>query len=574
MSELDLSPLREALLELAPQGRTALLPALHVVQNKYGYIPEAAAAEISQRLGVPLADIHGVIEFYAMFYSQPTARKIVRVCTDPACALAGSDALLASACRTLGVELDQSTADQGYLVERAPCLGLCEHAPALSMGDHAFGRVTPDQLDTLFATAGDQAAGTGSILGGDLRLLTANCGKNRPATLEEYLAGGGYVGLRRALGITPSAVIQEVTASGLVGRGGAAFPTGLKLQGAADATGQPKYAVCNADESEPGTFKDRVLLEEDPQRVLEGLLIAAYAAGAEKAYIYIRGEYSYAFQVVSQAVQDATQAGYIGENILGSGFTCQVELRLGAGAYICGEETALFESIEGRRGFPRLKPPFPTTHGLFGQPTVINNVETLCNLPYILEHGADAYRTIGTAKSPGPKLFCLSGDVARPGLYEVPFGVTLRHLLYDLAGGLLPGRSLQTILFGGAAGAFATPDQLDVPLTFEDLRQAGLPLGSGVVMVFDDRRDLRDVLKRLGRFFAHESCGKCYPCQIGTQRQYEILARIASGGALPGDTLRLQDVGWTMMDASICGLGQTAAAATLSAMRLWPELFQ
>jgi NADH-quinone oxidoreductase subunit F len=229
--------------------------------------------------------------------------------------------------------------------------------------------------------------------------------------------------------------------------------------------------------------------------------------------------------------------------------------------------------MEGKRGFPRIKPPFPTTHGLFGKPTAINNVETLCNVPYILERGAAAYRRIGTEKSPGPKLFCVSGDVALPGLYEVPFGVTIRHLVYDLAGGVRGGRALQTILFGGAAGAFATPDQLDVRMSFEDLRAAGLPLGSGVVMVFDESRDLGDVLMRLGHFFADESCGKCYPCQLGTQRQYEILSRLAAGKLLPGDAERLADVGWTMTDASLCGLGQTAATAVLSAMKLWPHLF-
>jgi NADH-quinone oxidoreductase subunit F len=358
-----------------------------------------------------------------------------------------------------------------------------------------------------------------------------------------------------------------------VGRGGAAFPTGTKWEGARAAPGQPKFVVCNADESEPGTFKDRVLLEDDPHRTLEGLLIAAYAIGASRGYVYIRGEYPRAYRVMQAAVDEARAAGYLGAAGPGSGLACEVELRLGAGAYICGEETALFESIEGKRGFPRVKPPFPTTHGLFGCPTAINNVETLCNVPLILAHGAAAYRQTGTQRSPGPKLFCVSGDVARPGLYEVPFGVTLRHLLFDLAGGVVGGRRLQAVLFGGAAGAFATERDLDVALTFEDLRAAGLPLGSGVIMVFDETRDLRDVLRRLARFFAHESCGKCYPCQIGTQRQLEILERLAAGRLLPGDRERLSDVGWTMTDASLCGLGQTAASAVLSALQRWPELF-
>jgi NADH-quinone oxidoreductase subunit F len=331
--------------------------------------------------------------------------------------------------------------------------------------------------------------------------------------------------------------------------------------------------VCNADESEPGTFKDRVLLLDDPHTLIEGMLITGYAIGAEQGYIYLRGEYPYIMPILDEALAEARTAGLLGRSLLGSGFTFDIEVRLGAGAYICGEETALFESIEGKRGFPRVKPPFPTTYGLFGKPTVINNVETLFNVPLIIQRGASEYRAIGTQKSPGSKLFCLSGDVLRPGVYEIPFGVTLRELL-EMAGGMAGDRSLKAVLFGGAAGSFATAEHLDVRLTFEDLRDAGLPLGSGVVMVFDESRDLRDVLSRLGHFFAHESCGKCYPCQLGTQRQKEILDRVAEGKSLPGDVERLQDVGWTMIDASLCGLGQTAATAVLSAMKLWPELFE
>jgi len=391
--------------------------------------------------------------------------------------------------------------------------------------------------------------------------------------LQSFRANGGYQGLQKALEMPPAEVISEVKISGLVGRGGAAFPTGVKWEGATHAPGETRYVVCNADESEPGTFKDRVLMEGDPHSLLEGLAIAAYAVGAPKGYIFIRGEYPSAYRAVETAIEQAHQAGLLGQNILGKGFDFEIELRLGAGAYICGEETALFEAIEGKRGFPRLKPPFPTTHGLFGQPTVINNVETLCNVPWIIRDGAAAYRQFGTQNSPGTKLFCLSGDVVNPGVYEIPFGVSLKDLIYDLAGGIRGGAPLQAVLLGGAAGSFATPDQLDVPLTFEDLRASGLPLGSGVVMVFDQRRDLRDVLMRLGRFFAHESCGKCYPCQLGTQRQYEILQRVAAGSPLPADIQRLTDVGWTMTDSSICGLGQTAASAVLSAIKLWPEIF-
>ncbi len=516
-------------------------------------------------LGVPLADIGGVIDFYSMLYREPVGEAVIQVCTDPACALAGGEQTLA--------ELRQrfSSPETPHLtVERAPCLGLCTHAPAVLWGETALGEVFPGQGAKLnpseFSHPQNQVFGS-------VRRLTASCGKGRPTSLDEYLRQGGYAGLRAALSLTPQAVIQRVQDAGLVGRGGAAFPTGVKWAGAAAATGDQKYIVCNADESEPGTFKDRILLEDDPQRILEGMLIAGYAIGAQRGYIYIRGEYPYAYQVVSEAIHEARQAGYLGNDLLGSHYNFDVELRRGAGAYICGEESALFESIEGKRGFPRVKPPFPTTHGLFGKPTAINNVETLCNVPMILAQGSAAYREVGTAKSPGSKLFCVSGDVEQPGLYEVPFGVTLGELIGSEAGGVKGGQPLQAVLLGGAAGAFATPGHLEIPLTFEDLREAGLPLGSGVVMVFNQDRDLRDVLLRLGRFFAHESCGKCYPCQLGTQRQYEILKRGAAGKSLPGDVERLADVGWTMTDASLCGLGQTAASAVLSALKNWPDLF-
>jgi NADH-quinone oxidoreductase subunit F len=550
MSEFDLALLQEILNPYAPLGRSGLLPALYAAQKHYGWLPQEVAAEVGKALKVPLADVHGVIEFYSLFYNEPVGEKIIRVCTDPACALKGADDLLDHLCSHHGIEPGQTTPDAARTIERSPCLGLCEQAPAVLFDDEAETNIN-------MQTGTYELGRPRSLVYGSLRLLTQNCG-NETIGLESY---GEYGALENAQKMPPADVIAEIKASGLVGRGGAAFPTGIKWEGAADAPADEKYVICNADESEPGTFKDRILLLDDPHSTIEGMCIAAHAIGASRGYIYLRGEYPYILPVLENALAEAREAG-----ILGGAF--DIEIRLGAGAYICGEETALFESIEGRRGFPRVKPPFPTTYGLFGKPTVINNVETLCNVPLIIKMGAAGYRKIGTEKSPGPKLFCVSGDVVKPGLYEVPFGVTLRELL-EMAG----CDTFQAVLFGGAAGAFATPEHLDVKLTFEDLRAAGLPLGSGVVMVFDKSRDLRDVLVRLGRFFAHESCGKCYPCQLGTQRQMEILDRIAADKSLPGDVERLQDVGWTMTDASLCGLGQTAASATLSAMKLWPGMF-
>jgi NADH-quinone oxidoreductase subunit F len=565
MFEIDLAPLIPAIESYIPLGRSGLLPALHAAQKLYGWISEPVATEISKSLRVPLADVHGVIEFYSLFYNEPVGKRIIRVCTDQACALKGGDSVLHHLCAHHGLEPGQTTPDLSLTVESSPCLGLCEQAPAALVNNEAETNIDL-QKDSY------ELGRPKSIVGGSIRLLTANCGEGT-TSLAQY---GKYPAFTKALGMNPEEIVNEIKASGLVGRGGAAFPTGIKWEGAAKAPSSEKYVICNADESEPGTFKDRILLIDDPHRTIEGMLIAGYAIGAKKGYIYIRAEYPYILPVLENALNEAREANLLRENILGSGFSFDVEIRVGAGAYICGEETALFESIEGKRGFPRVKPPFPTTHGVFGKPTVINNVETLCNVPLIIAQGAAEYRKIGTEKSPGPKLFCVSGDVPKPGLYEVPFGVTLRELL-ELAGGVGTSdemdKPMQAVLFGGAAGAFATSEHLDVKMTFEDLRAAGLPLGSGVVMVFDETRDMRDVLKRLGHFFSHESCGKCYPCQMGTQRQMEILDRIAIGKVIAGDLIRLQDIGWTMTDASLCGLGQTAATAVLSAIKLWPEMF-
>jgi NADH-quinone oxidoreductase subunit F len=330
----------------------------------------------------------------------------------------------------------------------------------------------------------------------------------------------------------------------------------------------PHYLICNADESEPGTFKDRILMEEDPFALLEAMTIAGFATGCQQGYLYIRGEYPHAKERLAGAITQARARGFLGENVMGHGFRFDIELRRGAGAYICGEETALMNSIEGYRGEPRNKPPFPVQVGLFGKPTVINNVETLVNVLDIVLHGGLAFAASGTPGSTGPKLFCMSGCVTRPGLYEVPFGVTLRELL-ALAGGVRDGGSLQAVLLGGAAGSFVTPDQLDTPLTFEGTRAIGASLGSGVVMVFDDAVDPKAIVLRIAAFFRDESCGQCVPCRVGTVRQEEQLQRLLTGytlSTLPEELALRADIGQVMRDASICGLGQTAASAIESAL--------
>jgi NADH-quinone oxidoreductase subunit F len=363
-------------------------------------------------------------------------------------------------------------------------------------------------------------------------------------------------------------VLREVLDSKLMGRGGAAFPTGRKWEAVARHPRRPHYLICNADESEPGTFKDRVVLEGDPFSLIEAMTIAAYATACRYGYIYLRGEYPVSLRRLENAVAQARDRGFLGADILGRDFTFEIELRKGAGAYICGEETAVFGSIEGYRGEPRNKPPFPVDHGLFGRPTVVNNVETLVNIPPIVLEGGRAFAAIGTERSTGPKLFCVSGAVEDPGTYEVPFGTTLREVL-ELAGGVSPGRTLRAVLLGGAAGSFVTPEQLDLPLTFEDARVAGATLGSGVVVALDETVDLGELLMVIAGFFRDESCGQCVPCRVGTVRQEEALARLTSGrtrGTVQDELALIAEIGQAMRDASICGLGQTASGAIESAI--------
>ncbi len=564
-----MAQLEQVLANYGPRGQTILIEVLHDAQALFdGWLPEPALRRIAAYLHVPLADVYGVTEFYDMFHTEPVGHQLIRVCVDGPCAVRGSDALLAELSDRLGCAPGCTTPDGAVTLEAVRCLGLCDRAPAALLNN---ARHAPATADTLF----DGSPAPAQLrIGGLVKVALTNVGVVDPTSLDDYRAQGGMAALRKVLReMSPSQVIAHMKASKLVGRGGAAFPAGLKWEYAA-RNPRPRYVICNADESEPGAFKDRVLMDGDPFRVIEGLLIACYAVGAEHAFIYVRGEHRLGYERFSQAVEQLDQAGYLCGQSVDGPFACNIEVRRGAGAYVCGEETALMESIEGKRGFPRLRPPYPVEAGLWGHPTVINNVETLAKVPSIIMHGPIWYNALGTSESAGTKLFAVSGSVGRPGVYETPFGMTLRHLIYDLAGGLPEDRTVQGVLTGGAAGTFLTAEHLDVPLTFEDFRKVGGTIGAGTIMVFDDTVDMADVLARIGGFFAHESCGKCYPCQMGTQRQAEILARRARGDRRAGDLLDLQELAATMTDASICGLGQAAATATLSAHTRWPALFK
>jgi NADH-quinone oxidoreductase subunit F len=391
------------------------------------------------------------------------------------------------------------------------------------------------------------------------------------ATLDGYRTTGGYEALTAALGNSPEAVIEAVTDSGLAGRGGAGFPTGVKWRAVADAERAPKSVVCNADEGEPGCFKDRVLMDHDPHAVLEGMLLAGWATGAVLGLIYLRYEYPQTQVILERAIAEAERAGLLGNDIAGSGFTFRIHVRRGAGAYICGEEGSMLNSLEGKHPFPRERPPYPVTHGFENLPTVVNNVETLASVPAIVRRGADWYRDLGLGEHAGTKLISLSGDIRRPGNYEVPIGLPLRTLLDDWAGGVPDGRVVQAVTMAGISGGFLAGDDLRCTLDEPDIRSRGSMLGAGGIMVFDDSRDMVAVAHSCMEFFADESCGKCFPCRIGTQRLTERLAGSAGPDALDDWTTEVEDIGTVMKATSACGLGMAAPLVTESLMRYWPE---
>ncbi len=589
--------------------RHLLLPALQGLQERMGWISEGGFNYVCERLTVPPAEAWGVATFYMMLSTRPRPRRVLHVCDDIACRAKGAKAVCDSLRAhhspplphgTVGGHGDAPPGAHATLNEHhgawttSPCLGLCDVAPAallieagqpvveLSTGeitaDYAMGLLGggADPDDVLAAAPRTTATAdlppdplTTQIGGiGPLRLLK-RVGSVDPTSLDAYQKADGYKAMDKAFMLGPEGIIAELNAAKLLGRGGAAFPTGRKWEAVRTQHATSKYIICNADESEPGTFKDRVLLTGDPFAIVEAMTIGAYAAGCSRGYVYIRGEYPLAAQRMQHAIDQARAAGLLGERVMGRDFALDIEVRRGAGAYICGEETAIFESIEGKRGEPRNKPPFPVQHGLFDQPTVVNNVETLANvLPIILE-GGTAAATLGTDQSAGTRLFCLSGHVKQPGVYEVPMGTTLGELI-ALAGGIGGTGTLQCALLGGAAGAFIRPDEMGLRLTHEDTRAAGVTLGSGVVVAFDTSVNIQNMLLRIAQFFRDESCGQCVPCRVGTVRQEEALIRLSKKKPLGGmrtELALLEEIGTAMKDGSICGLGQTAYTAIESAIK-------
>jgi NADH-quinone oxidoreductase subunit F len=547
--------------ERTKERRHLLLPALHALQRASGWISPGGLDYVCRVLEIPPAEAYGVATFYHLFSSEPpNSNQVFHVCDDIACSLNGANDLMD--------ELDK----EGYETKPSPCLGQCERGPAvfvqrIASEDTVLIDTDSDRIRESLTGSSKKESIKLPQAGSDHLRLLARVGVVDPESLEDYQSHGGYKALEKALEIGDEQIIEEVTTSGLRGRGGAAFPTGIKWKAVADQKGKTRHLVCNADESEPGTFKDRILMENDPFALIESMTIAGLAVGAEKGWFYVRGEYPIAKQRLITAIETARNSGLLGENISDSGRNFDIEIRSGAGAYICGEETALFNSIEGFRGEPRNKPPFPTTNGLFNEPTVVNNVETLANIPRIILNGGKSFADEGTDQSSGTRLFCLSGRVAVPGLYEFEFGATLGEIL-NSAGGFSGSGNLKTILLGGAAGSFVTSESINLPLTFEDTREAEVSLGSGVIMVFSDTDDLTKTVQRIAEFFRDESCGQCVPCRVGTVRQEELLIRITENKSIETERSLFDDLAAVMSDASICGLGHTASSAIQSALHL------
>ncbi len=535
------------------QGRPApLLPLLHAFQERDGYLSEEAIRKTSSALKIPLADLYGTITFYHHFSRQASGG--FRVCTGPVCRLRG------------GLDLLEELGDTAH---EMPCAGRCDDP------------VPVIQAQTLLiGTASDSLLPSPSPLpppnpGGVEECVFASIRADGRAGMRGYCGNGGYEALSRAvLEMEPEEVIRVITESELAGRGGAGFPTGRKWQAVRDAPGHPKTIVCNADEGEPGCFKDRVLMDHDPHAVIEGMIMAAFATGATRGFIYLRYEYPETFAILDQALREAQESGFLGDRILERDFSFHLYLRRGAGAYICGEETSLLNSLEGKHPFPRNRPPYPVTHGYEDLPTVVNNVETLASAPPIVRKGPEWYRGLGWTGHSGTKLMSLSGDIKKPGNYEAPLGMPLKTLLYDWAGGPPAGRTIQAVTMAGLSGGFLAGDDLDVTLDETSIRSRGSFLGAGGIMVFDSSRNMVEVAHNAMSFFAEESCGKCFPCRIGTQRLTERL----SGEAGPKDfdtwAGEVRDLGEIMKELSACGLGVAAPLVSDSLLKYFPDSIQ
>ena len=569
------------ILERYEYPKAAMLPLLWLVQENQGYISQEAEVWVARILGVARSHVREAVSFYNMYHTKPVGRRELRVCTSLPCLLRGADDLLDRIKESLKISPGETTPDQQVTLTEVECLCACEMSPMAQLDERFVGPLEGETVTTLIQDALTEPGHPEStpepdpFICSDGPVLSTRFKDPEGTWLEAYIADDGYLAARKALtSMTPAQVIDEVSRAKLRGLGGAGFPAGRKWSFVPKETTKPKYLVVNADEGEPGTFKDRYIMERDPHALLEGMIIAAYAVGSHKAYVYIRGEYFQSAKRLQRAIDEAYSQSWLGKNIQGTGFDLDVVIHRGAGAYICGEETALLTSLEGGKGFPRLKPPFPAISGLFASPTIVNNVETLACVPFILRHGAERFAEIGTEGQGGTRLFCVCGHVVRPGVYEASVGVTLRELIEQAAGGVRDGNKLKAVIPGGISAKILTADEIDVAMDFDSLMAAGTMAGSGGVIVMDETTCMVRALESAARFFADESCGQCSPCREGTGWVHRILRRIVAGRGGVQDLDDLLAIAGDMEGNTICVFADAAAWPVQSYIKKFRHEFE
>ena len=567
-----------------PVKRSALIPMLLYAQDQFGYVNDDMIGVIARRLGLNTLQVTETMAYYSMLRRQRAGKFHVQVCTNISCMLRGGNELFEFVQKKLEIGHKQTTADGIFSLEEVECLGACTGAPAMQVNYDFYENLDNGRATEIFAAleVGRRAEASAPISGSvkprhpaEVPVTSRLFGVQDSHTIGVYLTHDGYRGLERSLReLTPELIIEEVKKSNLRGRGGAGFPTGMKWSFVPKDSTKPKYILCNADESEPGTCKDRPLMEMMPHQLIEGIIIAGRAVGAHHGFIYIRGEYRYVQEIMDRALAEAYARGYLGKNILGSGFDFDLVTHTGAGAYECGEESALMESLEGKRGYPRIRPPFPAVVGLYGSPTVINNVETLSAVPEILRRGAEWYAGLGSARNGGTRLFCISGHVNKPGIYELPMGYPLRKMIEDVAGGIPGGKKLKAVIPGGSSCPLLKADETNVAMDFDSVAKAGSMLGSGGVVVIDEDTCMVDVARRIMHFYAHESCGWCIPCREGTGWLRKMLDRFHEGAGRAEDIPLIGELAQNMLGKTFCPLGDAAAMPTISIVKKWAHEFE
>jgi NADH-quinone oxidoreductase subunit F len=609
-----LAKIDEAISHYPVSKRSASLPLLHLWQEHFGYVSDEGVAWIAKKLELPPINVLELVTFYPMFRRQPAGATHIRICRTLSCALGGAYELHERVAKAAGIDLEaflegqKKTTEHGhphnpghgnpiavspdgkFSMEFVECLASCGSAPVAMVNDNFKEAIDLDKAAELLSVTNSDAT-TPKVRPAhprEKRIVFKNIDvPGYTPDVECYLKHGGYAELKKALAMKPEEIVEEVKKSGLRGRGGAGFPCGVKWGFIKRGGPKPTYLICNADESEPGTFKDRYIIHQDPHQLIEGMIISCFAVGANLAYIYIRGEFPEGAQILEKALAEARGRGFLGKNILGSGFDLEIYVHRGAGAYICGEETGLIESLEGKRAYPRIKPPyFPAVLGLYQCPTIVNNVETLCDVKHILAMGGGAeYAKLGKPNNTGTRIVCVSGDVQKPGYYEIEVGsMTFGELLNDVCGGPKPGRKFKAVIPGGSSAKvlrfgerFKLKDRElgvdDIPLDFDTLAACGSMAGSGGVMVMDDSRNMVESLNNLNEFYAHESCGQCTPCREGAQWMRKITDRIVAGGGTDKDPATLKNVADNIAGKTICAFGEACSWPVQSFLAKFPEEF-